>query len=61
MAPPKGDLTCFNCGKEVGDDFYCYGCKKCICDECDVSCGEYPQGSHQPGDHLVAPEERDAS
>jgi len=51
--------SCFNCGKEVNDDFYCHGCAKYVCDDCDVSCGEYPR-SHAPEDHLVSPEDRDA-
>lgn len=50
--------TCFNCSHVCDEDHFCHGCKSYVCDDCDVSCGEYGRG-HSREDHLVAPEERE--
>jgi len=40
---------CYFCGKEVDDEFYCYGCKEYICE--DHLGYDPPMGEHHPEDH----------
>ncbi len=47
---------CAFCEAECTEDDYCYGCSTHVCDECDVSCGEYGT-HHEPEDHRRTPEE----
>lgn len=51
---PNTDLTgsCFNCGKPLTQDDYCFGCKEYICDKCDANGVTMPPGRHEPTDHL---------
>jgi len=40
---------CYFCGKEVDNEFYCYGCEHYICEEhlgCDA-----PMGKHDVEEH----------
>ena len=57
---PEG--KCFNCGKPVEKDMYCYGGATFVCDDCDVSASSLPigVGNHGPEDHLREPEPEEA-
>jgi hypothetical protein len=51
-----GMHPCKFCQKNVdGAECFCFGCKAVICNDCDVSLGEYGRG-HSPEDHLHEPE-----
>ena len=51
----KEMAKCHFCPKMVDKaDMFCFGCKTVICDECDVSLGEYGHG-HSPEDHRIEP------
>ena len=30
---------CFRCGKQIEAEFYCYGCKEYVCDDCITNTG----------------------
>ncbi len=42
---------CFFCGKHQGEDHFCAGCERFICDDCDERSMEIPFGSHEPEEH----------
>lgn len=55
-APKTG--KCFNCDKDCTQENFCFGCRKFICEKCDVSCGGYGFG-HRPEVHLEPPDDGD--
>jgi len=54
MAEEIKEGNCHFCGKTVSDDFYCYGCKKFVCTECDEMGIDLPFGPHSVEDHKRA-------
>ena len=51
---------CFKCKVELGREFYCYGCKEFICDDCPESWSDADATSsnvHKPDDHFVEADE----
>ena len=52
----SGELSngkCYFCGKEVSDEFYCYGCEHYVCSVCDEVGVDIPWGGHDVNDHEV--------
>ena len=47
--PEKGN--CWFCGKEVGGEFFCYGCDEFVCEECDTDPFSLPFGGHIVENH----------
>ncbi len=31
--------NCFRCGKQIDEEFYCYGCTEYVCDDCITNTG----------------------
>ena len=52
--------TCFNCGKLLSEDNYCFGCKSFVCDDCDLRQYSGRVGSHPKEDHLIGDDEEEA-
>lgn len=50
---------CWHCEREVDKEYFCYGCKKYICDDCEEweSVATRTMGPHDPMDHLTKFEE----
>ena len=40
--------ACHFCGKQVGEECYCHGCKHYVCSDCDFG---MPMGDHVVEDH----------
>lgn len=62
--PPDPDMPtsklapCHFCKKATDvKDCFCYGCKKVICNKCDVCMGNHGGHGHSPNEHRVAPED----
>lgn len=51
----KRSKKCYHCEKEVGDEFFCYGCKKYICGDCEdmESIAASTMGHGDPMDHVT--------
>ena len=41
---------CYYCEKELTEDYYCYGCKEHICEDCDETGAS---GNHSIEDHKL--------
>ncbi len=58
--PESGN--CYKCGKELDSEFYCYGCKEFICDDCPESwsvADATRSNRHEPDDHFTAADDTD--
>ncbi|MBA7520393.1 hypothetical protein ES705_12489 [subsurface metagenome] len=43
---------CYFCRKEVTSEYYCYGCKHYVCEDCeDYDTFDRPSGLHKAEDH----------
>lgn len=42
---------CFNCGKAVTEDDFCFGCKAYVCEECNTNGLNVPWGGHDKSAH----------
>jgi hypothetical protein len=50
---PKVGGKCCGCNKDVSAEYFCSGCRKYVCDSCDVNTLNVPMGMHDHEDHLT--------